>query len=97
MVAAPDREYAFSIFLEPEPGKLGDPKILDSLRHSGLTIEPVAGTPKMRIGVAGVKAASAVEAAAKARDRVRHLVPATGYRLSEPEPVEASRLKPAAV
>jgi HAE1 family hydrophobic/amphiphilic exporter-1 len=96
-VAAPDREYAFSIFLEPEPGRPGDPKILESLRHSGLTIEPVAGTPKMRIGVPAVKAASAAEAAAKARDQVRRLVPATGYRLSEPEPMEAAPLEPAAV
>ncbi len=38
-----------------------------------------------------------MEAAAKARERVSRLVPATGYRLSEPEPLEASRLKPAAV
>jgi len=95
--AAPDREYAFSIFLEPEPGHRGDPTILDFLRRSGLTVEPVAGTPKMRLGVPAVKAASAAEAAGKARDRVRGLVPATGYRLSEPEPLEAAPQEPVAV
>jgi HAE1 family hydrophobic/amphiphilic exporter-1 len=97
VVAVTEREYAFRILLEPEPGRPGDPRILESLRQSGLTIEPVAGTPKMRIGVAAVKAASAEEAAAKARDQVRSLVPATGYRLSEPEPQEAAPLEPAAV
>jgi len=95
--AAPDREYAFSIFLEPEPGHRGDPTILESLRRSGLTVEPVAGTPKMRLGVPAVKAASAAEAATKARDQVRRLVPATGYRLSEPEPLEAQPPEPVAV
>jgi hypothetical protein len=41
----------------------------------------------MRIGVPSVQAASPAEASAKAVGRVRELVPATGYQLSEPEPV----------
>jgi hydrophobic/amphiphilic exporter-1 (mainly G- bacteria), HAE1 family len=83
--AAPAAEYAFSLTLEPEPGRPGDPKVLEVLAHNGLTVEPVAGTAMMRIGVGSVQAASAAEASAKAVDRVRELVPATGYRLSEPE------------
>ena len=46
----------------------------------------MAGTAKMRIGVRAVQATSPAEASAKAVERVRELVPETGYRLSEPEP-----------
>jgi hypothetical protein len=49
----------------------------------------VDGTAKVLIGVSGVRAGSAAEASAKARDLVRRLVPASGYRITEPEPVEA--------
>jgi hypothetical protein len=80
-------EYAFSLTLEPEPGRPGDPNVLEVLTHNGLTVEPVAGTAKMRIGVRAVQAASPREASAKAVERVREFVPATGYTLSEPEPV----------
>jgi len=59
---------------------------VEVLTHDGLTVEPVAGTAKMRIGVRSVQATSPAEASAKAIERVRELVPATGYRLSEPEP-----------
>jgi hydrophobic/amphiphilic exporter-1 (mainly G- bacteria), HAE1 family len=86
------REYAFSLTLEPEPGPPGDPKVLQALTQNGLTVEPVAGTAKMRIGVPAIKAASTAEATAKARDRVRQLVPVSGYRLSEPEPLEPAAL-----
>ncbi|HKB32562.1 MAG TPA: efflux RND transporter permease subunit [Candidatus Dormibacteraeota bacterium] len=86
------RDYAFSLTLEPEPGTQGDPKVLQALTKNGLTVEPVAGTPKMRIGVPAIRAASTAEATAKARDRVRRLVPGTGYRLSEPEPLEPRNL-----
>jgi len=86
------RVYAFSLTLEPEPGPPGDPSVLQALAQNGLTVEPVAGTAKMRISVPAVRAASTAEATAKARDRVRQLVPVTGYRLSEPEPLEATSL-----
>jgi hypothetical protein len=79
--------YAFSLTLEPEPGHLGDRNVLEVLTHNGLTVEPVAGTAKMRIGVHAVQATSPAEALAKAVERVREFVPATGYKLSEPEPV----------
>jgi hypothetical protein len=70
--------------LEPEPGRPGDRAILETLTRNGLSIELVEGTAKVLIGIAGVRAGSAAEASAKARDRVRQLVPAGGYRISEP-------------
>jgi HAE1 family hydrophobic/amphiphilic exporter-1 len=79
--------YAFAMTLEPEPGRTGDPRVLEALAKNGLTVEPVSGTPKMRIGVHSVQALSPAEASAIAVDRVRQLVPASGYHLSEPEQV----------
>jgi hypothetical protein len=90
VATSPAGEYAFSLTLEPEPGPPGDPKVLETLTKNGLTVEPVAGTAKVRVGVPAVRAPSTEEAAAKARDRVRRLVPAAGYRLSEPEPEPAN-------
>ena len=87
LVPATAGAYAFSMTLEPEPGRLGDPKVLELLARNGLTVEPVAGTAKMRIGVPPVEAGSSAEASGKAVDRVRQLVPASGYQLSEPEQV----------
>jgi HAE1 family hydrophobic/amphiphilic exporter-1 len=87
LAAAMAAEYAFSLTLEPEPGRMGDRTVLEALTNNGLTVEPVTGTAKMRIGVPAVQAASPAEASAKAVERVRELVPATGYQLSEPEPV----------
>jgi hypothetical protein len=87
LAAAIAAEYAFSLTLEPEPGRMGDRTVLEALTNNGLTVEPVTGTAKMRIGVPAVQAASPAEASAKAVERVRELVPATGYQLSEPEPV----------
>src|SRR4029077_12659190 len=90
LVPAAAGAYAFSMTLEPEPGRPGDPKVLDVLAQDGLSVEPVAGTAKMRIGVPPVEAASPGEASGKAADRVRRLVPAAGYQLSEPEQVPPS-------
>jgi len=89
--AATAAEYAFSLTLEPAPGRQGDRQVLEKLAHNGLAVEPVAGTAKMRIKVPAVQAASPAEASVKAVDRVRQLVPATGYVLSEPEPITADR------
>jgi hypothetical protein len=46
----------------------------------------------MSIGVRAVQATSPAEASAKAVERVREFVRATGYRLSEPEPVSPDRV-----
>ena len=86
-VPAPARAYAFSVTLEPEPGHPGDRRVLDALTKSGMTVEPVAGTAKVRIGVRAEGAASEADAYARAARRVREVVPAQGYRLSEPERV----------
>jgi HAE1 family hydrophobic/amphiphilic exporter-1 len=91
LAAAAAGAYAFSLTLEPEPGRPGDRNVLEILTKNGLTVEPVAGTAKVRIGVHEVQAASPAEASAKAVERVRELVPATGYRLSEPEPAKPDR------
>jgi hydrophobic/amphiphilic exporter-1 (mainly G- bacteria), HAE1 family len=85
----PLADYAFIITLEPEPGRPGDRTILQTLTQHGLSVEPVDGTAKVRIGIKGVRARTAIEASAKARDRVRQLVPTKGYVISEPEAVEA--------
>ncbi len=79
--------YGISFILEPQPGRIGDPRVLEVMAQNGLTVEPVAGTAKMRIGVRAVEAASPSEASEKARERVRQLVPANGYELSEAKPL----------
>jgi hypothetical protein len=55
-----------------------------------MTVEPVKGTPKMRIGVRNIQAKSPAEASEQARKRVKELLPPNGYQLSEPKP-ETSR------
>jgi len=86
---APVADYAFTFTLEPEPGRPGDRTVLETLTRNGLSIEPVDGTAKVLIGVKGVRAQSLAEASAKARDLLHRLVPASGYRITEPELVEA--------
>src|SRR5438445_4046231 len=49
LVPATAGAYAFSMTLEPEPGRLGDPKVLEVLARNGLTVEPMAGSAKLRI------------------------------------------------
>ena len=83
-------DYAFAFMLEPEPGRPGDRAVLEAMTKDGLSVAPVAGTAKVRIGVPAVRAASRAEASDKARERVRGLVPVSGYRLSDPEPVGAN-------
>ncbi len=86
---AQPRRYAFTMLLEPEPGHTGDPKVLEALVQNGLTVEPVSGTSQMRIGVAEVDGATEEEAASKAAAGVRGLLPASGYKLSHPQPAHA--------
>jgi hypothetical protein len=79
--------YAFTFSLEPEPGRFGDRKVLDAMTQKGMTVEPIDGTSKMRIGVRDVQAKSPAEASELARNRMRELLPSDGYKLSEPEPL----------
>jgi HAE1 family hydrophobic/amphiphilic exporter-1 len=84
--AAIEQTYAFTFTLEPETGTSGDPKVLEKMAQSGMTVEPVPGTAKMRIGVRGVAGKSPEDASEQARKRVRQLLPSDGYELSEPSP-----------
>ncbi len=76
-------DYDVSLAIEPEPGRQGDPKVLEALTGAGLVVEPIDGTRKMRIAVPGVKGASRAEASNRAIEMVRRLVPDQGYSLSE--------------
>ena len=78
-----------TLTIEPEPGRPGDRKVLETLTRNGFSVEPVDGTAKVVVGIKAVRARSAAEASAKARDAVRKVVPASGYRLSDPQVVEA--------
>ena len=82
--SAPVRDFAMSMTIEPEEGRAGDPLVLEALRAAGLSVEPVAGTSKMRIHLPPIAAASEEEAAAEALEAVQSLIPADGYRLSPP-------------
>src|SRR3989440_5987480 len=87
------REFAMTLTIEPAEGHAGDPEVLEALRHGGLSVEPLPGTRKMRIEIPRLPAASESDAAAKALDMVRKVIPAEGYRLSEPE--ESAKREPA--
>jgi hypothetical protein len=93
LAAAIAGKYAFSFTLEPEPGRPGDRKVLDAMTKSGITVEPIPGTAKMRIGVRDVAAKSPEEAEEQARGRVLQLLPPEGYKLSEPETASADGAK----
>ena len=69
--------------IEPEPGQLGDPKVLETLRAGGFRVEPIEATRKMRIDVAGVRAGSNAEASNRAMELVRRVIPSNGYHLAE--------------
>jgi hypothetical protein len=58
-----------------------------------MTVEPIPGTAKMRVGVRDVAAKSPEEAEEQARSRVQQLVPPEGYKLSEPETASADGAK----
>ena len=88
-------KYAVRLILEPEPGKTGDPKVLEAITKGGMTYEPVGHTAKMRIKVPEIQATSREEATNMAFDRVRKVIPENGYLLADPEPLE-QELVPAA-
>ena len=90
----PESDYEVALSIEPEPGHLGDPKVLEALRATGFGVEPIEATRKMRIDVAGVRAASNAEASNAAMEMVRRVIPSNGYRLSEYQVVH-KELEPA--
>jgi HAE1 family hydrophobic/amphiphilic exporter-1 len=79
------RTFSVSVLLEPEPGRPGDPTVLERLTSSGLSIAPVADSAQFTVTVPNVAAES--EAAAKnvAVSRVKAMLPREGYIVSNPE------------
>jgi len=79
------RTFSVSVLLEPEPGRQGDPAVLQRLASSGLSIAPVTGSAQFTITIANVAAES--EAAAKhvAVSTIKGMLPREGYVISNPE------------
>jgi HAE1 family hydrophobic/amphiphilic exporter-1 len=79
------RTFSVSVLLEPEPGRQGDPAVLQRLASSGLSIAPVTGSAQFTITIANVAAES--EAAAKhvAVSTIKGMLPREGYVVSNPE------------
>ena len=73
--------FSVNLTLEPESGRAGEQAVLETLARSGLALEPLAGTGRMRVRIPLVEARSNAEAEQKAVNLVRSLVPASGYRL----------------
>lgn len=81
----PPAKHTVVLTIEPEPGVTGDPKVLEALTSHGLKVAPLDGTPRMRIEVAGIEARTRGDAATKALERVRGLVPKRGYLVNTHE------------
>ena len=75
--------YSVTTIIEPEPGVVGDPDVLESLTRHGFSVEPVDGSARMRIGARGVKAKSTADATRRALADIRKSVPKKGYVLSD--------------
>jgi HAE1 family hydrophobic/amphiphilic exporter-1 len=75
-------EYQVALSIEPEPGQVGDPKVLEALRASGFGVEPIEATRKMRIDLR-INASSSAEASNTAMDMVRRVIPSNGYHVAE--------------
>jgi hypothetical protein len=83
------RRFTVAMNVEPWDGEPGDPRVLDALRAAGFGLSSIAGSPRLvRIEVPDVAAPSDVEATARALTSVRKVVPARGYRISEPVATE---------
>lgn len=77
--------FVVSMMLEPKPGTTGDRSLLTALENAGFGVEPVANTARVRLRMAQVEGASAEKARESALARVRELVPAAGYDISDAE------------
>ena len=84
--------FSVNLLLEPEPGRTGDPAVLQTLARNGLVVEAVPGTARMRIGVPKVEARANAEAEQKAVELVRSLVPVNGYRIAVEDSTQAPRV-----
>ncbi len=78
------REFTIAMKIEPEDGTPGDPSVLEALRAAGYRLTYTEGTRQVLIVVPTVAAASEADAAAKAVRSVFKIVPARGYRVSDP-------------
>ena len=90
-VPAPEpamREFAVALKIEPEDGTPGDPAVLEALRAAGYGLTYLDGSRQVQIEVPTVAAASAEDAAAHAVRSVFKIVPAKGYRVSDPVAAE---------
>jgi len=82
------REFSVALKIEPEDGTPGDQSVLDALSAAGYRLTYAEGTRQVLIEVPTVAAASEADAAAKAVRSVFKIVPAKGYRVSDPVAAE---------
>lgn len=82
--------FDVTLVLEPEPGRPGDSRLLDTLAGRGFRVEPVPGSAQVRIKAAGEPGASEEEAGERVMQRVLSVIPQSGYRLSSPQARPAS-------
>ena len=82
------REFTVAMKIEPEDGTPGDPSVLERLRAAGYRLTFAEGSRRVLVEVPTVAAATEADAAAQAVRSVIKLVPAKGYRLSDPVATE---------
>ena len=78
-----NRAFQVSLTIEPAPGFVGERRVLDVLTGAGLSVQPVDGTVKVRVGLPEVMADTWEDATRDALETVRRLVPDKGYVLSD--------------
>jgi hydrophobic/amphiphilic exporter-1 (mainly G- bacteria), HAE1 family len=79
------RTFSVTVLLEPEPGRTGDPKVLQQLAGSGLSIAQVTGSAQFTITIPNVAADSEAAAKQVAVSTVKGMIPRDGYIVSKPE------------
>jgi hydrophobic/amphiphilic exporter-1 (mainly G- bacteria), HAE1 family len=89
--------FAVSVHVEPEPGRPGDPAVLEPLARSGFSIAPVPGSVKVSVTIPRVEAASEAAAKDAAVSKVKGMLPLEGYVVSNPELHPDEERMPAAV
>ena len=89
--------YTVKVLIEPEPGRTGDPAVLERLTAGGLSVAPIAGAGKVAVMVPGVNAESEADARNQAVAKVTAMVPSEGYVISHPTIEAENRSVPAEV